>query len=188
MFSIFFIQASPKWAFYILPTRAWEIAIGALAAVILVCNPKIKHNKNFSPLSFLGLVFIALSVFLFDKAIPSPGWHLLAPTIGASLIILFGQDGSVTHRILGNPILVFIGLISYSLYLWHQPVLAFLRAYSIEEPSKTAFSASIFCAFLLSWITWKYIERPFRRKYIINRTSVFILTILGSIFFISIGL
>lgn len=189
IFSVWFSTASPKWAFYILPTRAWEIAIGALVAVLLRSNPQTTvHFRTSNILSLLGLGLIISSIFTLNRTAPSTGFYLLPPAIGAALIIIFARERTLAYLFLGNRIVVFLGLLSYSLYLWHQPIFAYMRAYSEEKPSQFAFGTSIFPIFLLAYISWKYIETPFRNKNFINRTGVFALSLLGSGFFIVSGL
>jgi hypothetical protein len=108
--------------------------------------------------------------------------------VGTVLVILFAVEGTLTYRLLGHRLTVFIGLLSYSLYLWHQPIFAFLRAYSVEHPSQAAFSIAIFFIFLLAYLSWRYIEQPFRNKSAIKRSSVFAFALVGSVFFIAVGL
>ena len=163
IFAAGLVTVSPNWAFYSLPTRAWEISIGGLAALFLQSNPGITtHFKTSNLLSLLGIAFIVCSVFLFDRSINSPGPLLLIPTAGAVLVIIFATEGTLASFALGQRAVVFMGLLSYSLYLWHQPVFAFLRAFSIEKPSTIAFGASTILVFLFAYLSWKYIETPCR--------------------------
>lgn len=189
LFAVWFVSVSPKWAFYILLTRAWEIAIGALAAIFLRSKPQVStHVQTSNILSFSGLVLIFLSIVVFDKTIPSPGIYLLVPTIGAVLIIIFTREGTLTYFLLGHPVSVFLGLLSYSLYLWHQSVFAYLRVYYAEEPGQLIFSTSILFIFVLAYLTWRYIETPFRDRDSVSRKFVFIFSLMGSGFFIASGL
>jgi peptidoglycan/LPS O-acetylase OafA/YrhL len=187
-FSNWYVNVAPDWAFYTLPTRAWEICIGALASFYMNRNYLFFSKNRFSDwLSFAGFFLILFSIFCFDEKIKSPGYLLFIPTFGAVLIILFCRPGSLTFKILGNKITVFIGLISYSLYLWHQPFFAFLRAYSSDLPSSELFFALVPVIFIFSFLTWKFVECPFRDKVVINKKNVFIFSSLFSIFFISVG-
>lgn len=189
LFSVWFSNVSPKWAFYILPTRAWELGVGALAALYLRKNSSNAISFKLSnALSFTGLLLILGSVFAFDKNIPNPGWPLLAPTVGAALIISFCTPGSFSFKILGSRVFVFIGLLSYSLYLWHQPAFAFLRIYSSTHPSFFDFLALLPLIFILSVLTWRYVETPFRNKSAFGRTFVFLFSACFTALFISAGL
>ncbi|MGI2125801.1 acyltransferase family protein [Shewanella oncorhynchi] len=187
-FSVWFVELSPQLGFYILPTRAWEISIGGLAAIYLRRDVKCAVSFRISNfLSFLGFILIIISILIFDKTIPSLFLYLLIPTAGAALIIVFAREGTLTHLLLGNRSVVFIGLLSYSLYLWHQPVFAFLRIFLVEKPSSFIFIISILFIFVISFLSWKFIETPFRNKKIINRNEIFIFSILGNVFFIACG-
>lgn len=189
VFANWFVNVSPNVAFYILPTRAWEIALGGIVAVLL--NRNLIKNENFATnniLSLLGLILICISIFAFDSSVLSPSYYLLIPTIGTSLIIIFSTEKTIAYRILSIKPIVFIGLLSYSLYLWHQPIFAFLRIYSIEEPNTSTFLYSIILIFAISYLSLKYIEAPFRNKNIISRKFIFTFAFIGSLFFVSSGL
>lgn len=189
LFSIWFVSVSPRWAFYMLPTRAWELAIGALAAVYMSSIHSTCYNKKLSnSLSLVGVLLIAISIFIFDETTQSPGYQLLMPTIGAVLIIIFCNHDSLAFKLLGNRATVFVGMLSYSLYLWHQPVFAYLRVYSIEPPSSLSFLIALPVIFLLSFLSWRIVETPFRDKLFINRRSVFMCSTVFSILFIVAGL
>ncbi|WP_407545656.1 acyltransferase family protein [Acinetobacter baumannii] len=189
VFANWFVNVSPNVAFYILPTRAWEIALGGIVAVLL--NRNLIKNEKFATnniLSLLGLILICISIFAFDSSVLSPSYYLLIPTIGTSLIIIFSTEKTIAYRILSIKPIVFIGLLSYSLYLWHQPIFAFLRIYSIEEPNTSTFLYSIILIFAISYLSLKYIEAPFRNKNIISRKFIFTFAFIGSLFFVSSGL
>lgn len=189
LFAVWFVNVSPKWAFYVLPTRAWEICIGALSAICLRnYQSVIKSFKYSSALSLLGLLLIVGSILIFDNTILSPGLLLLIPTVGAVLIITFCQPDSIAFKVLGSRAVVFLGLLSYSLYLWHQPIFAFLRAYSNEPPSTFNFLTLIPLVFLLSYLTWKFVETPFRDKFFVSRRLVFSYSVFGTLFFVIIGI
>jgi peptidoglycan/LPS O-acetylase OafA/YrhL len=189
LFAVWFVNISPKWSFYLLPTRAWEICIGALAAIYSIkYSESIEKFKYSGALSLLGLVLIIFSILVFDSTVLSPGLLLLIPTVGAVLLIIFCRHNSIAFSLLANRVTVFLGLLSYSLYLWHQPIFAFLRAYSDQHPSSFSFLALIPLVFLLSYITWKFVETPFRNKSIIGRNLVFFYSFLGTVVFVTIGL
>lgn len=189
IFAIWFVDVSPKWAFYILPARAWEVAIGALAAIYVNAYPSAFNNKRLSgPLGFIGFLLVLFSIFSFDRAIPSPSYYLLMPTMGAVLLIAYCRPGSLVYLFLSNRISVFIGLLSYSLYLWHQPVFAYLRIYSREQPGPFSFLVLLPIIFLASYLSWRFIETPFRNKTLIKRRGVFIFSAGFSFLFVALGL
>jgi len=109
------------------------------------------------------------------------------PALGTILIIIYGVDGTIINRILSNRFMVGIGLISYSLYIWHQPLFAFSRIYFIDEPEPSFFAILIFICFILSYLTWKFIEIPFRKPNIVNKKIIFIIFTTLSIVFIVYG-
>ena len=179
-------------AFYLLPTRGWELLIGALAAFYLLPRENTSDASINLPLyqaaSLLGLLLISYSVFALDKFTPFPGINALPPTIGAVLIVLFAKPQTAVGKLLGSKLLVGIGLISYSAYLWHQPLFSFARFSSIQEPDKFAYLALIIVSLLLAYLTWKFVETPFRNKAVVKRKQIFLFGIFGSLFFIGVGL
>ena len=150
---------SPHADFYLAPTRAWELAAGAICA-FLVADRGPKSN---SLLAGLGLALILTAVVEFGPSTPFPGGYALLPVGGTALIVLFADSRSAVGRLLGARLLVGIGLISYSAYLWHQPLFAFARIRSAFEPSVAVFSLLILASLALAYLSWRYVERPFRR-------------------------
>ena len=181
--------AKPELAFYILPTRAWELLIGGLVALYVTNAQRwpasIKINQWGSA---LGMALIIYAIFVFNKQTPFPSFYTIIPTIGAALIILCSNQGNLIGRLLGHRILVGIGLISYSAYLWHQPLFAFTRYRYLEHPSQFLLGGLGLIAFILGYFTWKYIETPFRNKQRFNRRQIFTYSAIGCLVFIAIGL
>lgn len=160
------IWAQPELAvpsFYLLPTRVWEFFIGVMAAVY---EPRWRPSNSAilkSCLSASGILMVFASVTLFDdKSLHNPGFITLLPTLGTGLFLAFGGNGDATGRILSSPLFVRIGLISYSLYLWHQPVFALARANNVDELSFWPKVALFFLSITLAIATWYFIEIPFR--------------------------
>ncbi len=150
---------NPSANFYLAPSRAWELFAGSLCAFWL----SRREQPTNSAASLAGLALIVFGIFRYDDATPFPSLYALAPVLGTALIILFGGAGSLTARLLGLPVFVGIGLISYSAYLWHQPLFAFARLRSIGEPSLALMLGLAGLALLLAWFSWRFIERPFRK-------------------------
>lgn len=179
----------PDATFYLLPTRGWELLIGAFLAFYFTKKNHLNLNKYLNEAgSLLGLTLIIYAIFQFDKQLPFPSFYALVPTIGAGLIILCANQLTLVGKLLGNQFFVGIGLISYSAYLWHQPLLAFAKYRSLKELNDLFLIALIFITFILAYLTWKYVEAPFRTKKLFNRQQIFKYAILGTLFFSSLGL
>ena len=186
--SILGTRLEPLAAFYLLPTRGWELLFGVVLALNLV--PAWSDQRLREAAALAGLAMILLAVALFDAATPFPGAAALLPCLGTALIIHAGIGAeSRVGRLLSMPGLVFIGLISYSLYLWHWPVLAFLRlGYgSVELPRPVALTA-VALSILLAFVSWRYIERPFRVPGRISRARIFGLAGSGTAAALALGL
>lgn len=150
--------AFPNAAFYLPHTRAWELLAGSLCALFLLHRQQPANET----LSLLGLAGVLAGVFLYDDGTPFPSAWTLAPVGGTALIILFGGPGTRVHRFLSLPLLTGIGLISYSLYLWHQPLFAFARIRSLTEPTPVLMTSLTVAAVLLAVLSWRFVETPFR--------------------------
>ena len=175
----------PNANFYLSPTRAWEILSGSIAALILY--KKTIKSSNFYTL--LGLILIVFSIFYFDKKTPSPSSYSLIPVLGTLLIILFSDDKIFVSKVLTSKLSVGMGLISYSTYLWHQPIFAFAKLY-LGNFSINLSITLIFFSILFGFLSWKFVENPFRyKKNLQFSRKTFSITCLISIsFIISIGL
>ena len=181
------IRHYPVLAYFSLPSRAWELAIGAFCAIISTQEKWTIENKNTRQfLGSLGLILILASVFLFDAHTPFPGFYALVPTVGSALVLLYAQNDTFLGKLLSHKFFVGIGLISYSLYLWHQPIFAFYRNY-VEQPSTFSMLFLIVLSLILSYCSWKYVEAPFRNTQQFSRRKIFLLGGLSSLFFILFG-
>jgi len=182
----------PSANFFLLLTRGWEIAIGASIAFYFLYRKKtintLLSNKFVDEvLGLIGLALIGYSIFAFNEATPFPGFFALIPTIGTGLIIIFSSQNTIVGYLLGTKILVGVGLISYSAYLWHQPLFAFARHRVLTEPDQFLFVVLIIITFFLAYLSWRYVEKPFRNKKRVSRKSIFIFWLAGSTLFIVIG-
>lgn len=163
--SIYGVYHYPGVTFYYVPTRAWELLAGSILAVGVLPHPSTAWLKNI--LSATGLGLIIYSVGFYNESTLFPGYNAIIPVLGAWLILYSNMGGggmSIVNKILSVRPLVFIGLISYSLYLWHWPFVAFAR-YLLFRPFYGYEQAAIIVAsFAVSILSWKYIESPFRGK------------------------
>ncbi len=179
---------SPNAAFYLLPTRAWELLAGSAVAVVLLdFEPKPGTRTELA--SLVGLALILYSIFVFDDYTPFPSLWTGLPVLGTAIIILFCRSQSLIGRLLGTPLCVGIGLISYSAYLWHQPLFAFAR---LAHWSEIGFGPIVMIAlgllsFFLAWASWKFVEGPFRDK-TFSAKQIFRFFAIASVSLLSLGL
>jgi len=179
----------PTAAFYLLPARGWEILVGAFAAFYLQNKTdEVEVSNTNQAASFLGLLLIFYAIFGFDKQTPFPSPYTLVPTIGVVLVILFAVKGTFANAILSNKILVGIGLISYSAYLWHQPLFVFAKHFSLTGPSEYVMLVLCIVTFPLAFLSWKYVEKPFRSKGYFGRKMIFLFSGLCGTLFILLGI
>lgn len=179
----------PDTTFYLLPTRAWELLLGAIAAMHVHHAGRLPegHAVRSQIASLAGLAMIVTSMIWFDAHTPTPGFATLAPTVGTALVLLYASSGNLAARLLSFPVAVGIGLISYSVYLWHQPLFVFARHMSLEKPSALVYATLTAATFGLGYLSWAYIERPFRERKSLGRTKLFIMAIVGSVAFAAFG-
>lgn len=176
-------------AFYLLPTRVWELLIGAFAAFYLLQANRKDFGKVLSEVAgWLGVALIMYAVFDFSKATPFPGFYALVPTIGTVMVILFATQQTTVGKFVGNKAFVGVGLISYNAYLWHQPLFSFARHRSLADPSNTVFLLLSLLSLILAYISWRFVEVYFRRKYNVTRNSIFFFAIISIILFVSFGI
>jgi peptidoglycan/LPS O-acetylase OafA/YrhL len=182
------VLRNPTATFFLLPTRGWELAIGAFAAIYL---SKQRHDVVGRPLSesfsVLGLLLVLYSIFAFSKSTPFPSVYALVPTVGTALIILFATPHTMVGNLLGRGALVGIGLVSYSAYLWHQPLLAFARHRDANEPNTVVLLLLLLVTLFLAYFSWRYVEQPFRRRGRIDRSKIFSFAGAASVFFLVFG-
>jgi len=174
--SIHWNDTMPDANFYLLPTRAWELGIGSL----LVIMPTQSALKMWlaETLSWGGLLAIVYAVFFYNSGTPFPGVAALLPVIGAFLII-WANSYSLTFvgKFLALRPIVFVGLISYSLYLWHWPVLVFAKYLLQIDPDPTSLGFRMLLlvvSMILAVLSWKFVETPFRKRSVLNnRLQIF---------------
>lgn len=160
MLCVVFTPISPTSAFYLLPFRAWELLVGSfIAASALTSSHRLPSHLR-EGIALIGMALLLYATFTYDASTPFPGYVATVPVIGSALIIIYGQ-GSLVGRILSIRPLVFIGLISYSLYLWHWPLIVFFEDWNLLESLNGRLFVVIVSVFF-AFISWKFIETPFR--------------------------
>lgn len=160
-----FLGLAPKFTYYMLPARAGELLLGAVTALLLKgrMNERVIQNRWLTEIcSAGGIVLLGYSLIFINDSSDFPGVNSIWPCLGAVMLIVAGQRGAWFSRsVLSLQPVVYIGLISYSLYLWHWPVLAFIR-YFYGEVGLVAAVLSIFFMLIAAWISYRYVEVPFR--------------------------
>jgi peptidoglycan/LPS O-acetylase OafA/YrhL len=172
-----------EWAsYYLLPSRAWQMMMGAVLAIASF-NVSISARWANS-LGVVAALLILVPAFYYSKHTRFPGVAAMAPTVGAALLIFVGSVSSHhwVGRCLSSPLMKGIGLISYSLYLWHWPVFAFLRNYQANIQLDLWLSLiGIVVSLALAYVSWKYIEAPFRDRRRFTGKSILLLGICSSV-------
>ena len=185
-----FVSHSPMLSFYWLPFRAWELLAGSLSACYLRRYSQENHGAILNQIgSLAGLGLLLLGIFTFEKIMPFPGLSALVPVMGAVWIILFATPDTWVGKLLSWKPMVQIGLISYSAYLWHNPLFALARIRSefpVESLPLMLGLAAL--SLVLAYLTWEYVEAPFRNKKMFNRRQIFTFSLTGSLMMFAIGL
>ena len=176
LYSVYLLSRDPEGAYYLLPSRAWELGAGCLLAI----SKGIPNRSIREAVSVAGLWLIVAAFFLLDKGTPFPGVAATLPVVGAAFIIWAGvspRNGDtlpIGNRILTVSPLVSIGLMSYSLYLIHWPFFAFHRSLAGGDPGLNLSIVYVVAAFILSLLSLNFVERPFRvRSLAPTRNGIF---------------
>jgi peptidoglycan/LPS O-acetylase OafA/YrhL len=166
------LMHKPGANFFLLPTRAWELLAGA--GIALMANQKEMSRRTAEVVAWLGLLMIAAAMLFYNAQTPFPGWAAIPPVAGSALFIWAnGKRQTSAGQLLSFKPIVFIGLISYSFYLWHWPILVFAKhvIIDISLPWKLVI---LMISLILSILSWKWVETPFRRKgFLSKRSSAF---------------
>jgi peptidoglycan/LPS O-acetylase OafA/YrhL len=165
LISIWSVFAFPSGTFYLPFTRAWELLLGTMLALDVFPRVESAIGRNLTAAA--GLAGILMCAYFYSDKVPFPGLAALAPCLGAAFIIAAGETGtSLVGRLLSLKPVVFIGLISYSLYLWHVPLIIFQRVtllYIPHAPNQVQKGATVLVAVGLATLSWKFVETPFRK-------------------------
>jgi peptidoglycan/LPS O-acetylase OafA/YrhL len=157
------VKRQPAFAFFLAPTRVWELLVGGILA--LVRWPPSRRKLESEVMGVLGVALILGSACLYTRETPFPGVAAIAPCIGATCVIQAGSgELALPNRLLSSRPFVFTGLISYSLYLWHWPFFVFAHYYALSGLGWGARASAIAASFAAASVVWRFVERPFRRK------------------------
>ena len=163
--NIFFLHSKAVATFYLPATRVWELLIGGvLAHVDHGKNPSaaLSWNRWSHARSLLGAGLILASVFLLNRYVAFPGWWALLPCIGAYLLISAGPKAWANQTILSRKVMVWFGLISFPLYLWHWPLLAFAQVIEAAKPAIEIRVVAVLASIALAWVTYQVVEKRVR--------------------------
>jgi len=161
--NVFTVRSHPSAAFYLPASRFWELMLGGMLAYAAMHRPQwLARGRDLQ--SVLGLLLIALALVLIrsDSAFPG-GWALL-PTLGAFFCIAAGPAALMNRKLLASRVLVWFGLISYPLYLWHWPLLVYARILEDGTPNRRIRALAVVASIALAWLTYRFVERPVRRS------------------------
>lgn len=184
LYAQFIVSKNPDSAFYLLPSRGWELILGGLTSFYdrnRLNNTTQSSLKEiiYKYLPTLGILMIALSMLFISHNVLHPSMITLLPVLGTCLFIMFTRKNELTNTFFSIKPVVFIGTISYSLYLWHQPIFVFFRLTNHDNINIINFFVLTLISFSLAFITYIFIEKTFRKKTVLGLNYAWLLVILG---------
>ena len=164
-FSVWYTHADPMRAYYLLPARFHELFIGAMLAIAFQANkvPALPRSAR-EVMGWAGLLMILVPAVAWTAEIAFPGYLAAIPCLGTVILIYAGDGKSSINWLLTRRVMVWLGMLSYSLYLWHWPIFSF-TTYATGEIDTISALAGIALAVVLSHLTWKFVEQPFRYRW-----------------------
>lgn len=178
--SIAGVNQAPSAAFFLLPSRIWELTTGAILALDFV--PRFRSIREQNVAAAVGLLMVVVPCLTYTDRTPFPGLPALVPCIGTALLLQAGRETSnVVSIFLSQRLLVGIGLISYSLYLYHYPVFLIAKELAGNEDLSFYWAlGAVIVSLLLAVVSWRFVERPFRNRGSVKSTALFAGAVLGS--------
>jgi peptidoglycan/LPS O-acetylase OafA/YrhL len=164
------VHSHPAAAFYLPPSRLWELSLGGALACLSYRAPLDVPRWLPSAASGGALVLLVMSFAWLGAGHPFPGWWALLPVGWALATIAAGPNAWVNRVVLGHPVLTFVGAISYPLYLWHWPLLTFARIVTSGDPGGGLIATLVTASVLLAWLTYRFVEQPVQSAYRAGRT------------------
>jgi len=194
-FSHWAVSQTWEMDYYLLPSRLWELMLGGLCSLLQPQLRAMGARWNVV-LNLIGLALLAAIVVPYDQLLPFPIHYAFLASLGTGMLLLFAVSGTWAAKLFGFRPLVALGLISYSAYLWHQPVFSFWRLYHVDVPSPYLLLLLGAASLLPAYASWRWIEQPFRDMARFTRRQIFlyaalagsVLIGLGAIFYVSDGL
>ncbi|RYZ58988.1 MAG: acyltransferase [Proteobacteria bacterium] len=188
MFAIWFSIRNPDASFFLLPSRCWELLTGAALAILGKEKSHEKYESLNSKMAGTGLFLLIVSMLFLKDKYPHPSYPTIIPVLGTALIIKFGGGRDWTTRLLSSKFMVGIGLISYSLYLWHQPIFAFTKISTNDLGPKYLKVLEIGATFIAAFLTWKFVEKPFRNKTVIRNKKFWTVLVVSNFALMFLGI
>ena len=183
IYEIFFYQSN---AFYLLPSRFWELGLGSICALISLKKYTIIDSfRGNQILEFVFLMLIVTPVFTFTEFTIFPSYNAIYSTLGTAGIILFSSKTTLLGKFMYIRLLTYIGLISYSLYIWHYPIISISKFINLDALNNKFFL--VFISLIAAIISYHLIEKPFRNKNFLKQKTIFISTAIGIFLFSSAG-
>jgi peptidoglycan/LPS O-acetylase OafA/YrhL len=162
-YNVYLVRPDPTATFFSPATRIWELLAGVLLAYMRV-RPSAwqPSQRQLQIASTLGVLLLAFGLYRIDRGRPYPGTWALLPILGSFCLIFAGPTAWFNHFVLSNRVLVWVGLISFPLYLWHWPILSFMRVIESEAPAPYFRNIALALSVLLAWATYFFVEKPIR--------------------------
>ena len=186
LFSIYLTKTNSRAAYFLLPSRLFELLIGSCVAIYWDRVPNLNQLKN-NLLSIIGLLLILIPAITLNDTSTFPGINAFWPCLGTAMLIVSGKTThtrGIINKLIENKFFVGIGLISYSLYLWHWPIFVFIKYEGLKLDGIIRIVALILI-FVLSYFSWRFIEQPFRTTLKFNFKKTIVILFIPSLIIIS---
>lgn len=179
--NIYLTGTNRSSAFYLPFPRFWELLVGALLACTISVRKRFDSPSLGNSQSILGMILLSAGFVLINEKGAFPGWWVLMPVMGSALMISAGPQAIFNRWILSNRMMVWVGLISYPLYLWHWPILSFLRVMEGEEILQYKRAIAVAASFILAWLTYQFVEKPVRNASHNRKIILILLALLATV-------
>ena len=183
--SVYYSNTKPGASFFLTPFRLWELLYGSILSISFISSSDSKNGqlnlilKNIY--SAVGILGILISIAIFNEKNAWPSYFALLPVISTGLIIIFATPGTHSFRLLSLPPFVILGSASYSIYLYHQPIFAFYKQYSLQTPDNYVLIACILATLGIAYLSYRLIELPFKSKKFISFNKILIFSLIAGL-------